>query len=246
VDNRISDLALQPIGGGSSVSFPEKLGTANYFILQQQASGKEITFKSGPRAVDALELLGTGHPPSSLHVINNIYPGLLTSNPDYQFKSVSYARHEEFMGTTIMNSFHYFGYPTPVAAIPASGSRSFSTLGLNYDIFTVGTNFGNTNKATSVSTAAVNYTAKTVTFAVTITSNGTSLGTYSGLGTFTAGTNRFSGTLTADGSALSGNFSGSLFGPAGEEVGLAFSLTGTPVISGATGKRTVIGLVLGK
>jgi hypothetical protein len=170
----------------------------------------------------------------------------LTINPDYQFKSVSYANHLEIRGTTRMTTFHYFGYPTPVAAIPVIGSRNFSTVALNYDVFTAGTTNGNNNTTTSVSTVTVNYAAKTVAFAVTITSNGTSLGTYNGLGTFTAGKNQFSGTLTASGSALSGSFSGSLFGAAGEEVGLAYSLTGPHVISGTTGKRTALGLVLGK
>jgi len=228
------------------VTFPAERGTGHYYVLKQ-ASETDVTFKSSPLdPVSELEIVGTGHPPSYLFIINNIYPGFLTSNPDYQFKSVSYANHLEIRGTTRLTTFHYFGYPTPVAAIPVSGSRNFSTVGLNYDVFTAGTTNENNNTTSSVSTVTVNYAAKTVTFAVTITSNGTSLGTYSGLGTFTAGKNQFSGTLTASGSALSGSFSGSLFGAAGEEVGLAYSLTGPHVISGTTGMRTAIGLVLGK
>jgi hypothetical protein len=248
VDGRISDAALQPVGGGSSVTVPAQLGQCCLIGVAPALFSGSQTFKTNSENTPptGLEINTFGSAPSTLMLLNNVISGFLTSNADYQFKSVSYVRFVDVLGSKTATNFHYFGYPTPVAAIPASGSRSFSTVGLNYDVFTAGTQFGNSNTTTSVSTAVVNYAAKTVTFAVTITSNGTSLGTYNGLGTFTAGTNQFSGTLTASGSALSGNFSGSLFGATGEEVGLAYSLTGTPVISGTTGKRTVIGLVLGK
>jgi len=190
--------------------------------------------------------MGSGRSPSSLILLNNSIPGFLTANADYQFKSVSYAKFVDWLGTTTSNNFHYFGYPTSVSDIPSSGARSFSAIGLSHDVFTVGTTYRNDNMTTSVPTVTVNYAAKTVTVAITITSNGIDLGTYSGIAVFTPGANQFAGTLTSVGSALSGNFSGALFGSGGTEVGLAYALTGTPVISGTTGKRTVTGIVLGK
>ncbi|MES2445374.1 MAG: hypothetical protein V4574_21315 [Pseudomonadota bacterium] len=95
-------------------------------------------------------------------------------------------------------------------------------------------------------TVTINFATGGVTFTANVTTVGaggaeTPYGTYSASGAIASGATQFSGSFGLT-SPIPGTVSGTLFGPAGAEIGIAFAGAGT---IGATDTR-LVGVAVGK
>jgi hypothetical protein len=125
------------------------------------------------------------------------------------------------------------GNPTPGSAVPTTGTGNF--VGLANGFFVDGTTH-NAFFTTANMTATANFAMQTIAFSTTNTltvslSNPSGVGlansglNLSGTLTYPAGTNLFSGTVTSA-SGMSGPATGRFYGPAAQEIGGMYNLSG--------------------
>ncbi len=136
------------------------------------------------------------------------------------------------------------GSPSPAAAVPAAGLATY--LGHAGGRYVDGT--GSVFFATAAMTTSVDFFKREVYFNTStteLTQNLAALGgstfnntlNMNGTLIIIAGTNQFSGPVSAPGSGMTGTATGRFYGPAIQEIGGTFSVTGTGVqsYSGAFG-----------
>jgi hypothetical protein len=137
------------------------------------------------------------------------------------------------------------GAVTPGSAVPLAGNPTFLGLTSGFYVDTAGVPY-----FTSASLSAnVNFGTQSILFSTTNTtignlSTGTAPISASGLNmtgtlTYAPGSSQFTGPVTAPGVSLSGTATGRFYGPAAEEIGGVYRLTGTAPSSmiGAFGGR---------
>ena len=142
-----------------------------------------------------------------------------------------------------------FGIPTPVSAVPTSGTASFTLDLAGYEGTTpllgssgshaLGPNFAGGGNAT-IDFGAGTYTMSGSMGAVTAPSKGgDATTTFASTGKLLSGANGFGGTFTFnDAGAFNGKLNGWLFGPAAQEIGAVFSAS-------APDGRVAVGTIVG-
>ena len=142
-------------------------------------------------------------------------------------------------GTTSVNdTYLVWGSRTPGANVPRTGSASYSTIVdgtfVNKDgAYAVG---GSGNLTANFGTASIAY-SETATGTKEVGSGTIAFGTMTGTGTIAYGPAMFSGTGTADAQGYKMDVVGNFYGPAVQEVGGLFRITG----NGGQGQGAVVG-----
>jgi hypothetical protein len=137
-----------------------------------------------------------------------------------------------------------FGAPTPANAIPLTGTAVYSGVSTGVYIASSGFLYG----IGADMTANVDFGAQSVAFntsgTFTVDNTGAISGNtgldISGTLSYLPGTNQFSGPVTTANTFLSGTATGRFYGPAAEEIGGVYALSGTgpeAILSGFGGKR---------
>jgi hypothetical protein len=159
------------------------------------------------------------------------------ANPDLKLSYVSYGAWQHVIdnGSTLAANQQYFVYGIRQAADqPSTGSASYTTT-----VDGLWTNPDGVYSLAGTSQFTADFSAKTVATSLNlgasrVRADGTvearSFGRVDGTGTIAALGGGFSGTMAqvgaaGDGHAYSGSFNGAFFGPHGEEMGYAFSLS---------------------
>lgn len=133
-----------------------------------------------------------------------------------------------------------FGIPTPIADLPRSGTVTYTTQGIANALTGYGVLPGVQGQLT------VDFGAGTVDNTFSISAFSASVQPFyrvSGSGSIASGSSLFSGLLTGTDNPLTGSYTGSFFGPAAEEAGFTFALTGAingteqRIVGAAGGKR---------
>ena len=125
-----------------------------------------------------------------------------------------------------------FGAATPASSVPTSGTATYTGVtGGRYSA-----SDGTYYFTSSALTSNVDFAARTVSFATSSTNQSANLTTGSfaansalnltGTLTYSAGSNQFTGAVANSGSTLSGTATGRFYGPAAQEIGGTFGLTG--------------------
>lgn len=140
-----------------------------------------------------------------------------------------FIEYAELSGSTPTSTHRMvIGMPTLPADMPSTGTVTYPDFGLEGQLYRVSSGALVSRSANKTSgTLTVNFATRTVTFTVIVrTSDSTPyvLGTFTGTGTITAGTNRFAGTITAGDLPAVGSFTGAFFGPNAGEYGIALDL----------------------
>jgi hypothetical protein len=140
--------------------------------------------------------------------------------------------------------FFAVGSPTPRAQAPTTGSATFTGIadGLWVDGATTRRLYG------SSATLTADFAAGQVTSRLDLRGHGDPFGAFQAAPTTTLGTFSGTGTIASSGfysggyapaGGYSGSFQGTFYGPAAEEFGLGFQLTGSP-------GQSAIGVAVGK
>ena len=142
-------------------------------------------------------------------------------------------------GTTSVNdTYLVWGSKTPTASIPRTGSASYGTV--------VDGTFVNKDGAYAVSGAGnltANFAGATIAYSQTATgtkeiaSGSINFGTMTGTGSISYRSGMFTGTGTADPEHYRMDVNGSFYGPAAQEVGGLFRITG----NGGQGQGAIVG-----
>jgi hypothetical protein len=233
-------------GFGGSVAVAYDAATGGYTV--HDSTGLSASFAAANKDTLASSTTAsvfsktTGNVNDQLVLFN---PG--AANPVMKLSYVSYGAWQRITdnGATanVAQQFFVYGIRQSSTA-PSTGSASYATV-----VDGVWTNPDGIYYLGGSSTFTANFSSMTV--ATTLNLIGTNsvngsnktLGTFNGAGTIATLGGAFGGTFThqgtdADGKTYSGGFNGAFFGPAGQEVGYTFSLTGQ---GGAVG-----GAVVGK
>jgi hypothetical protein len=138
------------------------------------------------------------------------------------------------------------GAPTPVNAIPTTGTANYTGASFGYYVNGAGNVFGYGGQMS----AAADFDNRLVTFSTSNTMLSDNSGgppisrtdlNLQGTLSYAAGTNQFSGTVNTTGQPLTGSASGRFYGPAYEEIGGVYTLrnggTLESILGGFGGKR---------
>jgi hypothetical protein len=178
-----------------------------------------------------------------------------SNNPRVNLSYVTYGvwnQNAAAGGTSTYRTLVY-GVQTAYGNVPRSGVGTYTGIVDGY--WTAGNTtrrlLGSTGGVTANFTTGQIATAVFLSGTADLSDNGagprTSLGTYSGIGNITTGTNLFGGALTASSTdptadrTYSGNYNGAFYGPAAQEVGVSFDLH-----SGNGTGGTVSGVLVGR
>lgn len=124
------------------------------------------------------------------------------------------------------------GSPTPASAVPTTGTATFNGITAGFYVDGAGTPYG----MASTLTADVNFSSRSIQFQTSdmrlINANTGAESTRADLRVggelgWSSGVNRFSGTVTTQNGALTGSAAGRFYGPAAEEMGGVYALSGT-------------------
>jgi len=164
------------------------------------------------------------------------------SNPLIVLSYVDYGqwrRTTTVSGTTSVNdTYLVWGARTPTASIPRTGGATYSTI--------VDGTFVNKNGAYAVSgtgSLAANFAGASISYSATATGtkevgSGTiAFGTMTGSGSINYLSGMFNGTGTPDAEGYKMGLTGSFYGPAAQEVGGVFQITG----NGGLGQGALVG-----
>jgi hypothetical protein len=207
----------------------------------------------GERELTGVERGGFG---DRLILLNNFWPTGAVQESVFQFRYVSYAlwrKRDNIVVLPFRNDLHIFGYPSTSAQVATTETKSYASV-VRVRILTVTNSLaaGNYTDEDAYATAVttVNFVAGTVDvqFALSVERNNTTvfLGTVRGAGLLAADRAKFSGNLTSPDSSLLGQFSGSFFGPAGQELGLVLGLNGPVLGASPAAEQRIVGALLGK
>ena len=143
-------------------------------------------------------------------------------------------------GTTSVNdTYLVWGSRTPNSSIPRTGSASYSTV--------VDGTFVNKDGAYSVAgsgTFTANFTGASISYSQTAAgtkeagSGSIDFGTMTGTGSINFRSGIFNGTGTADSQGYKMDLSGNFYGPAAQEIGGLFRITG----NGGNGQGAIVGV----
>ncbi|WP_447728382.1 transferrin-binding protein-like solute binding protein [Sphingomonas koreensis] len=214
--------AVRAFGAGPAISYDVTALNINFTgDLNDSFTTSQITF-SGPYEKT------WGKAGAALSVTSPvIYQGGSSYTP-----GGTYMRFIEHVGLAggVQTSAHRMaiGLPTLPADMPSTGTVTYPEFGAKgglYRVESAALVSKGVNKTTG--TLVANFATRTISVTVTVrTSDNTPyvLGTFTGTGTITPGTNRFSGTITAGDRPATGSFTGAFFGPAAGEYGIALNL----------------------
>jgi hypothetical protein len=157
---------------------------------------------------------------SRLRLLYNV-AGNGPRDPALTFRYASYAIWHDEAGVDVNESAHIFGFPTPATMLPTTGVRTLSGIvrGTRIRAFNGG-QAGRTD-LTGTATVTLDFAAGKVTVQMDIDNLAGSFANsffFNGIPTFQGGLGGVSGLP-------SGSVKGALFGPAGEEVALVFTLS---------------------
>jgi hypothetical protein len=136
-----------------------------------------------------------------------------------------------------------YGVETPAANLPRSGAALYD--GAVAGRWATGNSTYQLDGRSDGSVLANFYTGEVRTTmklagSEIVSSAVATLGRVDGYGSITGGSSRFTGTMTGTDNTYSGNFQGAFYGPANEEAGVSFAL------SGANGAGAVNGVIVAK
>ena len=140
--------------------------------------------------------------------------------------------------TSTNDTYVVFGSKTPASGVPLSGSATYSTV--------LDGTYVNKNGVYEVDGAGsltANFAAGTIGYSATLTGTreggGTNIafGTLTGTGSLAASNSSFKGTGTTNGSGYKLDVNGNFYGPAAQEIGGIFRLTG----NGGNGTGAIVG-----
>jgi hypothetical protein len=141
------------------------------------------------------------------------------TDPAFAFRYVSYAIWDDGAGSERYLSSHLFGFPTQSGVLASNGSSSLSGIVRGRVArFRSGAQTSVSNLS-GTATVTINFTTRRVRVQTDLSELGVT--TDSSFDIANSST-RFEGVL---GGLLNGSVKGELFGPAGEEVGLVFTLS---------------------
>lgn len=167
------------------------------------------------------------------------FTGAISNSP--QYSGIGYWQRNAVSGTTQTTSFDVFTYgiDTPVSAVPRTGQAAFNTIVLALQtqpgvapLLLQGTGRTDVDFLDGILT-----TSESTTETNLVTNASTGSSSVYGQGTMSSSGNSFTGTISVYGTTAhsSGTLNGQFYGPAGQELGGAFSTSGSDgsAVSGA-------------
>ena len=201
---------------------------------------------------------GTGG--GRLTLANNVWPAEQPADAQYHFTYVNYLRWYYPVGQVNPGRkvySHLFGFPTATAGAPGSGTRAYGSVSSAY-IFQTTVTGGLPSSYTiaesdarGTATVNANFAARTVTFQLILAYYGNGIGTgtvatIDATGTIASDGVSIDGTLSSTNNVFTGRFKGTLYGPAGEEIGLVYVLDGSIQGINPQVQDRIAGAIVGK
>lgn len=187
-------------------------------------------------------------PYNRLTLFNNLVAGRGTNEPTLQFRYLSFGqwvRRDSDSSGALRQRYAtvLYGAPTALADMPRTGSASYGLWVTGAMAISNGYSLGGDG------TLDANFATGRLTTRLNLTGDGSlgavvSVGRFDGTASLGGSGAGFQGQLTSSSSALTGNFTGSFYGPDAAEVGYTFSLRG-PVAARPGAEQTLVGVAVG-
>ncbi|NKJ03019.1 hypothetical protein FHW92_005130 [Novosphingobium sp. SG707] len=239
--------------GAATVAFSYDAASGTYTV---SAGGTSQSFAPSAKSASGSNAL------SSVYIINGTTSAdaLTLTNPGtsgaFTYKYVGAGFWQHSSGSTGSNTTQEYaftyGVATPGTAVPRTGQAIFSV-----DLLGALAKFGGTVSMNGSGTLAADFGSGSLTMAGTFSEldpvSGATImpsANWSGQGTIASSSNAISGTMRTSPNAVSpyptsltGTFTGRFYGPSADEVGAAFSLTGSDglelaAVGTLTGRQT--------
>jgi hypothetical protein len=213
----------------------------NFSAISASNSGGSVSFSTANG--DTLQSGFDGNTTVALNKSQTTV-GAFANPAAYGFEYQTYGAWGAYGNATTPAYAVSVGNPSPASAIPLTGALTFTGGATGY--YVDANKFGYVTNANMV--AAVTFDNRTVAFTTTNTSIAGGPGTpqisapslnMTGTLNYAAGTNAMTGTATTT-NGMSGNMNGKFYGPALNEVGGTYAVTGSGVgsmVGGFGGKR---------
>lgn len=176
--------------------------------------------------------------------MNNSIPSSVTSDTALALTGVSYLgwyRGESTAGAKRV-TYGTFGNPTPTAEVPTTSTVTYSLRAAGRTVIARTTGASGTEALAGTVTAVTNFATGQIQLTINLTrAGGAAYGTFTGTGSISSGSNRFTGTFTNG--TVTGTFQGQLYGAAAGEMGLTFAVSGVQV---AGSNSAAVGTMVGR
>jgi hypothetical protein len=216
------------------------------FVVDFGANGPETFVAGGPRRVGRFssvsrvgdELFGSINPRNQVRVLANIAdPGVTDSA--MRFRYLSYALWSDSADIEIQETSYLFGFVTPPASLPTTGTRSFTGIVRGRRVLNRSGQFPELANLTGTVSVTVDFATAQAHMRMSLDEPALIFEKSFALASTKNNANRFSFALTDATGAPFGEAIGAAWGPAAEEVGFTFWLSQSP-------EERIVGVALTK